>query len=133
MDRLQDTKLWTKDFILFNFANLFVGLTFYTLMTTMTMYAIQQFSASQSAAGLASSIFIIGALLARLVAGKSVEKVGRRKMMYVSLSLFFIVLLLYFFVDVTICYTFYSWCRLRLCEYSDDNSSYGCDSEISPW
>ena len=99
MDRLQDTKLWTKDFILFNFANLFVGLTFYTLMTTMTMYAIQQFSASQSAAGLASSIFIIGALLARLVAGKSVEKVGRRKMMYVSLSLFFIVLLLYFFVE----------------------------------
>jgi len=99
LNGLQSSKLWTKDFVLFIGSNFFVGLAFYTLMTTVTLYTIQQFSASQSQGGLASSIFIIGALLARLVAGKLVEKVGRKKMMYNSLLLFFLAMLLYFFVD----------------------------------
>ena len=41
---------------------LFVSLVFYLLMTAMTTYAIEQFNASQSQAGLASGIFVIGGL-----------------------------------------------------------------------
>lgn len=65
-------------------------------MTTLAAYAIEQFHASESIAGLASSIFIIGALFARLLTGKYLEVIGRKKVIYVSLALFLIAALLYF-------------------------------------
>ena len=77
----------------------FGGLTFYLLITTLTVYAIEEFNASQSMAGLASSIFVVGALVSRLFAGKYIEIIGRKKMLYGGLFLFLIMMLLYFFVE----------------------------------
>lgn len=96
---MSKSKLWTKDFIIISATTFFVALTFYLLMTTMTMYAIQQFNASQSQAGLASGIFVIGALLSRLLAGKYMEIIGRKKILGGSLVLFLIATLLYFLVN----------------------------------
>ncbi|WP_085994167.1 MFS transporter [Oceanobacillus senegalensis] len=93
------SKLFTKSFILIFFANCFVSLTFYLLMTTLAAYAIRQFQASESMAGLASGIFIIGALFARLFTGKYMEVIGRKKVIYGSLVLFLIAALLYFPVN----------------------------------
>ncbi|WP_087971994.1 MFS transporter [Oceanobacillus rekensis] len=89
-------KLWTKDFVIISSANFFVALNFYLLMTTLAVYAIEEFNASQSKAGLAASIFIIGALCTRLFAGKYIEVVGRRKLLYGGLLLFLITTILYF-------------------------------------
>lgn len=89
--------LWTKDFILFIGSNFFVGLNFYILVTTMALYTIEQFQASESQAGFASSIFIVGALISRIFAGAIIEKVGRKRMIFVGLSLFLISTLFYFF------------------------------------
>lgn len=96
---MSKSKLWTKDFIIISATTFFVALTFYLLMTTMTMYAIEQFNASESQAGLASGIFVIGALITRLLAGKYMEIIGRKKMLCGSLVLFLIATLLYFLVD----------------------------------
>jgi len=96
---LTKSKLWTKDFVFISLANFFVALTFYLLMTTLTVYAIEEFNASQSQAGLASSIFIIGALFSRLLTGKYIEVIGRKKLIYGSLVLFLIAALLYFLVN----------------------------------
>lgn len=74
-------------------------LTFYTLMTTMAMYAMEQFAANESSGGLAASLFVVGALLARLIAGQSVEKIGRKKMMYSGLIVFFLATIAYFIVE----------------------------------
>lgn len=57
-------KIWTKDFIFLLASNFLVALSFYLLMTSMAVYAIQQFKASESSAGLAASIFVVGALFA---------------------------------------------------------------------
>ena len=89
--------LWTKDFILFIGSNFFVSLNFYILVTTMALYSIEQFQASESQAGLASSIFIVGALIARIFAGALIEKVGRKNMLYVGLGLFLVATFFYFF------------------------------------
>jgi MFS family permease len=89
--------LWTKDFILFIGSNFFVSLNFYMLITTMALYSIEQFQASESEAGLASSIFVIGALIARIFAGGIVEKVGRKRMLYAGLILFTVSTFFYFF------------------------------------
>lgn len=91
-----NNKLWTRDFIIIAGANFFVALTFYLLMTTMTVYAIEQFQAAESKAGLASSIFIIGALFARLFAGKFIEVIGRKKLLRSSFIVFLAAVLLYF-------------------------------------
>lgn len=93
---MNQSKLWTKDFIIISVANFFIALTFYLLMTTLTVYAVQQFQASESKAGLASSIFVIGALFSRLLAGKYLEVIGRKKLMYGGLILFLISVLSYF-------------------------------------
>lgn len=92
-------KLWTKDFIIISAANFFVGLNFYLLMTNIAVYALEEFSASQSLAGLASSIFIIGALVFRLFAGKYIEVTGRKRMLYGGLALFLLSALSYFPVE----------------------------------
>lgn len=88
-------KIWTKDFIILLISNFFIAITFYLLMTSMALYAVQQFQSSQSSAGLAASIFIIGALFARLLAGKYIDVIGRKKLMYGGLLLFFITSALY--------------------------------------
>lgn len=93
---MNKSKLWTKDFILFFVANFFGGLLFYLLMTVMAVYAIERFRASQSTAGLASSIFILGALLSRLLAGKYLEVIGRRRLLFGSLIFYSLTTLLYF-------------------------------------
>jgi len=89
-------KLWTKDFSLIFAMMLCISLVFYLLMTAMTTYAIEQFNASQSQAGLASGIFVLGGLIARLLAGTYMEVIGRKNLLYGSLALFFMAVVLYF-------------------------------------
>ncbi len=91
--------LWTKDFIIISSTTFFVALTFYLLMTTLAVYTIDQFGASQSQAGIVSGIFVIGSLISRLLAGKYMELIGRKKLLYGSLVLFLIATLLYFPVE----------------------------------
>ncbi|MFJ8246648.1 MFS transporter [Peribacillus asahii] len=92
-------KLWTKDFIILSSTNFFIFLTFYLLMVTLTAYTIDQFHTSPSQAGLASSIFVLGAVLVRPIAGKTINHIGQKKMLIVSLALFMIACMLYFFTN----------------------------------
>jgi predicted MFS family arabinose efflux permease len=93
------SKLWTKDFIIMSVSTFFGGLTFYLLITTLSVYAIEEFNASQSMAGLASSIFVVGALVSRIFAGKYIEIIGRKKMLCGGLFLFLMMMLFYFIVE----------------------------------
>jgi predicted MFS family arabinose efflux permease len=93
------SKLWTKEFIIITVTSFLVFLTFYLLMTTLTLYSIEQFHASETAAGFAASIFVIGSLLLRIFSGKYVDVIGRKKLLYTSLILFLIACLLYFAVS----------------------------------
>ena len=93
---MQKPRLWTKNFLLISSTNLFIFLTFYSLMVTLTLYTITAFDTSQSMAGLASSIFIIGAVLVRPIAGKRIVLIGAKKMLTISLALFLVATLFYF-------------------------------------
>jgi MFS family permease len=92
-------KLWTKDFVIDSTTNLFIYLAYYLLMVTITVYAADNLHASPSEAGLASGIFIIGALVARILAGRSIDRVGRKKTLYFGLIFFLVTTLLYFAVN----------------------------------
>jgi MFS family permease len=92
-------KLWTKDFLIISTANFFLYFTFYLLMVTITIFATDKFYASPSEAGLASGIFVVGTLIARLFSGRSIDRVGWKKMLYIGFILFLLTTCLYFTVN----------------------------------
>ncbi|GAA4719904.1 MFS transporter [Brevibacillus fulvus] len=92
-------KLWTKDFLIVSLANFFLYFTFYLLMVTITVFATEQFQATPSEAGLASGIFVIGTLLARLIIGRTIDRIGWKKTLYIGFILFLLTTCLYYFVN----------------------------------
>lgn len=92
----QKVKLWTKDFIMVSLSNFFLFISFYMLMVTLAVYSINRFHASQSEAGLASSIFVLGAVLVRPIAGRMMSTVGKKKLLLMGLILFLVMMFLYF-------------------------------------
>lgn len=89
-------KLWTKDFVIVSAINFFVTLIFYLLMVTISTYAVEKFAANTSQAGLVTGIFVIGALIGRLFAGRVIDQFGRKKMLFIGLILFTASTSLYF-------------------------------------
>ncbi|MEF3353604.1 MFS transporter [Paenibacillus sp. GYB006] len=96
-----DTKerLWTKDFLIVFGVNFLLFLCFYLLVVIIPSYAIDEFHVSDGIAALGSSIFVIGALLGRIAAGRLMENVGRRRMLFTGLIFFTILSLCYFFIS----------------------------------
>lgn len=80
-------RLITPTFILAWLVNFIQFLVFYLLVTTMALYAIRQFAASDAAAGFASSAFVVGATIARVFAGYLVDTLGRRRVLLAALIL----------------------------------------------
>lgn len=89
-------KLWTKDFIVVSLINFIILLIFFLLMVTIGIYAVEKFNASTSQAGLVTGIFIIGTLIGRLVIGRYIESIGRKKTLFVGLLFFTLTVILYF-------------------------------------
>ena len=90
------TKLWTKDFLMISLSNFLLFISFYTLMVTLAGYSIDKFHATQSEAGLAASIFVLGAVLVRPMAGKMIDQIGKKKLLMIGIGFFLIMMLFYF-------------------------------------
>lgn len=88
-------KLWTKDFVLALVVSLFMGAVMYLTMTTMALYAVERFAAGDAQAGLAASMYIVGALVSRFWAGAAVDSLGPRRVMRGGLVLFALASLAY--------------------------------------
>ncbi|MGO1193144.1 MAG: MFS transporter, partial [Nesterenkonia sp.] len=92
-------KLISPSFLLAIGVNLGFGMVFFMLITSMAVYAATEFSAGESAAGFAASAFVVGALLARIFAGKYADLMGRRRTVVLSLVLFVLCSAAYLVVD----------------------------------
>lgn len=78
-------RLWTASFILFSLSNIAISAVFYLLVPTMAPFAAERFGAEPGQAGLAASIFFIGAVVMRFFAGGIVARLGLRHSVVVSL------------------------------------------------
>ncbi|MCI1272963.1 MAG: MFS transporter [Clostridiaceae bacterium] len=92
-------KLWTKKFCLISLSNFFVYIIFYSIIVVLTLYSIKNLNSSPAEAGLAAGIFLLSALVARILAGHKIEYFGKRKMMLTGLIFYFVTTILYFFVN----------------------------------
>lgn len=70
--------IFTRDFLLASGVNFCAATVFYGFVTTMAVYAWTRFDASDAEAGLAASMFVVGATIARLLAGKIIDWLGMR-------------------------------------------------------
>ncbi|MGX9133964.1 MFS transporter [Rummeliibacillus sp. JY-2-4R] len=93
---MQREKLWKKDFISITTINFFLMLTFYLLMVTISVFASDKYNANESIAGLASSIFVLGALVGRIFGGKYINNIGRKKILLIGIFIIIISSVLYF-------------------------------------
>src|SRR5690606_40610338 len=77
--KLNNQKLWTKDCIIISSINFFLTLVFYLLVVIIALYAVDAYGASTSQAGLVTGIFIIGTLIGRIIIGRYIDVIGRKK------------------------------------------------------
>ncbi|UVI37389.1 MFS transporter [Brevibacterium spongiae] len=96
---MAQAKLWTKDFIVGIGLNLSMSMVFYLLMTSMAGYAVARFSAGEAAAGFASSSFVIGAVIARVLTGKYLDFIGRRTLLIITMAVSVLASLAYLAAD----------------------------------
>ncbi len=96
---MKNSKLWTKDFMVITGTNVFIALNFYMLLVIISVYAMENFEATPSEGGLASGIFVIGALIARIFTGKWMERLGRKKTLYIGVIFGLIMMFMYFLIS----------------------------------
>lgn len=91
--------VWSRNYVLAIVVNLLIAIIFYELMTTTALYAVDRFQASGVGAGLATGAFVIGAVVSRLVSGKYLDIIGRRRMLIMTLAACIVLPLLYGVVE----------------------------------
>ncbi|MDR7000581.1 MFS transporter [Neobacillus niacini] len=94
---MSKSKLWTKDFISISLSNFFVFLTFYILLVTLPILALQEYHSSASEAGLMTTVFLLSAIISRPLAGKWLERGEHKKTLLTALIIFAGASILYFF------------------------------------
>lgn len=86
--------LWTRDFILISIASLFITMGFQMLLPVLPVFSAE-LGGSDSWAGLVVGIFTISAVLMRPVAGRLLDKQGRRGVFILGLIVFLVCVVAY--------------------------------------
>lgn len=88
-------KIISSSYLMDVFTNLFLYIVHFQLMLWSTAHALSQWNVTMDIAGLASGAFIIGALFARIPAGRYINYIGRRRVFLIGTSLFFVLIFFY--------------------------------------
>lgn len=84
---MERMSLWNKNFIIGAFMNFLLLLNYNLLMIIMADFAMSRYHVSSSSAGLSASMFIIGALIARLFSAGLMARLGEKKLLLLGTSL----------------------------------------------
>lgn len=91
-------KLFNKGFISVTLINFLVYFVYYLLMVIIAVVAQDKLGATLSQAGLASGIYVIGTLIARLYIGKKLEVMGRKQVLRIGIILYLLTTILYLYM-----------------------------------
>lgn len=98
MESHQEEKLFNKGFVSITLINFVVYLVYYLLMVIIAVIAQDKLHATMGQAGLASGIYIIGTLLARLFMGKTLELIGRKAVLRYGALFYLLTTIAYLFI-----------------------------------
>lgn len=82
-----DTPLWTKQFLLITLINLFLYFSFQLVTPTISVY-VKSLGAEDHMIGWINGIFTIATLLSRPIAGRSVDRIGRKRVFLLGIFVF---------------------------------------------
>ncbi|KIH70307.1 MFS transporter [Salinicoccus roseus] len=88
--------IWTKEFVVIFMYHFIIMFAMYISIVTIGSFAIDNYNASASTAGLVASIFIVGVLAGRALTGQQINRLGARRLLYIGTAMFFVTYCLYF-------------------------------------
>ncbi|MEH7342871.1 MFS transporter [Bacillus sp. JJ1532] len=91
--------LWTKGFLSISITSFFMFIGFYILLTTLPIYVLDDLNGNGTQVGLITSVFLIAAVLIRPLSGKWLDEIGRKKILFIALILFFVSSIFYFWAN----------------------------------
>lgn len=92
---MKNQPLWNRNFLAVCFSSFFLFMTFYTLAVTLPMFATDTLRVDEKQIGLVMTVFVVAAVLFRPLAGKWVDELNRKKLVFISLALFMVCTILY--------------------------------------
>lgn len=87
--------LWNRGFVLACLANIMMFFNVHFLLSTVAAYTVARFAVGDSVGGAVASVFIVGTLISRLLAGPLIERFGSRPLLLVGFIAFIVAPLLY--------------------------------------
>lgn len=94
---MPDEKWVSKDYIVAWAASLFIAMNFYLFMVTTSGYAIKSFGVSPAMGGLATSVFVLSAIVTRVIMGRIIFRLGCIRSLTIGLTANLIMCMCYFF------------------------------------
>lgn len=94
----QKAPIWTKAFSSLFLTNLAIFTVFYGFIATLPLFAKGVLSRTDEEAGLLLSVFLLSAIFVRPFSGKLLDRFGKRKMLWISISLYILSTFLYYFM-----------------------------------
>lgn len=88
--------LWTKDFLFVSINSFFIFLIFYSQMTVLPFFVLDELHQAKESVGLVTSIFLLASVMIRPLAGNWLDTIGRKKILLLSLIIFLLSTGLYF-------------------------------------
>lgn len=99
-----EERILTRDFILLFSINLIVIIVQFLFLTTMAQYAIQHFHVDGAIGGITASIFMIGAVIGRILSGHYANTLNLRRLCTLSVVGQLVFCIAYFASDIGIAY-----------------------------
>ncbi|BCA84548.1 MFS transporter [Enterococcus saigonensis] len=93
-----EEKLFNKGFISITLINFVVYLVYYLLVVIMAVIAQDNLHATLGQAGLATGIYILGTLVARLIIGKTLELLGRKAVLRYGALFYLVTMIAYLYM-----------------------------------
>jgi MFS family permease len=99
LDHSKNQNIWARPFFMALVNNFFIFLVFYSLLTILPLYVIDELHGTEGEAGLATTVFLLSAIIVRPFSGKIIELLGKKKTLIISVLLFGISSFIYFWVN----------------------------------
>ncbi|WP_371364511.1 putative MFS-type transporter YhhS [Sporomusa rhizae] len=96
---MQKQSIWTQGFVGMSLSSFFQYMTHYALVAALPVFVMDSLNGNERQAGLAMTFFQIGAVLARPLAGKWIDSFDKKKMLLLSLGIFFLTSIMYLVVN----------------------------------
>lgn len=90
-----EQKIWTKSFISLALTQFILFTVFYSLLTTLPIFAIDNLGESESNAGLVVTFMLASAIIVRPFSAKALDLLGRKNTLIGSVTLFTVTTFLY--------------------------------------